>query len=117
MQREMPINGILGVRWDENKGIFWAETYSRFAVKQDRLSKSDRSDPRIPGTITDSTKEDPSAYTPGWFTLNVRVGINMNDWTRLYIGVENITDRRYREHGSGVDAPGRNFVAGADYRF
>ena len=41
----------------------------------------------------------------------------MNDWTRLSIGVENITDRRYREHGSGVDAPGRNFVVGADYRF
>ena len=39
MQREMPINGILGIRWDENKGIFWAETYSRFAVKQDRLAK------------------------------------------------------------------------------
>jgi hemoglobin/transferrin/lactoferrin receptor protein len=117
MQREMPINGILGIKWDENKGIFWAETYSRFALKQDRLSKSDRTDPRIPGTINDATKADPTAYTPGWFTLNVRVGINMNDWTRLSIGVENITDRRYREHGSGVDGPGRNFVAGADYRF
>jgi len=117
MQREMPINGILGVRWDENKGIFWAETYSRFAVKQDRLSKTDRSDPRIPGTISDPAKADPTAYMPGWFTLNVRIGINMSNWTRLSIGVENITDRRYREHGSGVDAPGRNFVAGADYRF
>jgi hemoglobin/transferrin/lactoferrin receptor protein len=117
MQREVPINGILGIRWDENKGIFWAETYSRFAVKQDRLAKTDRSDPRIPGTISDPAKADPTAYTPGWFTLNIRIGVNMNDWTRLSIGVENITDRRYREHGSGVDGPGRNFVAGADYRF
>ena len=116
MQREVPINGIMGIRWDENKGRFWAETYSRFAVKQNRLANTDRSDPRIPGTINDPAKEDPSAYTPGWFTLNVRAGINMNDWITLSIGVENLANRRYREHGSGVDGPGINFFAGIDCR-
>lgn len=116
MQREMPINGILGVRWDEDKGRFWAETYSRFAAKQDRLSKSDRSDPRIPGTITDATKEDARAYTPGWFTLNVRLGTNLSSLAKFSIGVENILNRRYREHGSGVDGPGINFYAGLDFR-
>jgi outer membrane receptor protein involved in Fe transport len=117
MLREMPINGIFGIKWDENKGKFWAETYSRFAVKQDRLAKTDRSDPRIPGTTNDPAKEDPMAYTPGWFTLNIRIGVNMNDYTKFSIGVENIANRRYREHGSGVDGPGRNFFAGIDYRF
>ena len=117
MQREVPINGILGIRWDENEGRFWAETYSRFAVKQDRLAKTDRSDPRIPGLTNDPAKEDPMAYTPGWFTFNVRIGVNMNDWTRLSLCVENITNRRYREHGSGVDGPGTGFFVGIDYRY
>jgi len=115
--REMPINGILGIRWDKSKDRFWAETYSRFALKQDRLAKTDRSDPRIPGTTNDPSKEDPYAYTPGWFTLNIRAGINISDWSLLSVGIENITDRRYREHGSGVDGPGRNLFVSLDYKF
>ncbi len=115
MLREMPINGILGIRWDENKGFFWIETYSRFAKKQDRLSKSDRTDPRIPGTISDATKEDPRAYTPGWFTMNIRLGINIGNFAKLAFGIENITDRRYREHGSSVNGPGRNFFVNIGY--
>lgn len=115
--REMPVNGILGIKWDKIKKRFWAETYTRFAMKQDRLSKADRIDPRIPGTTNDPSKKDPYAYTPGWFTLNVRAGININDWSLLSIGVENIANRRYREHGSGVNGPGRNFFIGLDYTF
>ncbi len=115
--REMPINGILGIKWDKIKDRFWAETYTRFALKQDRLAKTDISDPRVPGTTNDPSKEDPYAYTPGWFTLNIRSGININDWSLLVIGIENINNRRYREHGSGVDGPGRNFYICVDYRF
>jgi len=117
MQREVPINGILGIIWEENKGRFWAETYIRFSAKQSRLSSTDRSDPRIPGTTSDPNKDDPRAYTPGWFTLNLRAGIRINDWNRLSLGIENIANRRYREHGSGVDGSGRNFFLGVDYRF
>jgi outer membrane receptor protein involved in Fe transport len=30
---------------------------------------------------------------------------------------ENLADKRYREHGSGLDEPGRNFIVSLDYRF
>ncbi|HGE70624.1 TPA: TonB-dependent receptor, partial [Candidatus Poribacteria bacterium] len=50
-------------------------------------------------------------------TLNIRAGINISDWSLLSVGIENITDRRYREHGSGVDGPGRNFFVSLDYKF
>jgi len=33
------------------------------------------------------------------------------------LGMENIANKRYREHGSGVDGPGINFIANVDYRF
>jgi hemoglobin/transferrin/lactoferrin receptor protein len=117
IRREQPLNGLLGVRWDERKGRFWAEFYTRYADKQDRLSSGDRRDPRIPGLTSDPKEADPRAYTPGWFTLNIRTGINLDNWPRLTIGVENIANKRYREHGSGVDGPGFNFIANVDYSF
>lgn len=111
IRREQPINGLIGVRWENKEGKFWTEAYSRFASKQDRLSVGDIRDTRIPGTTTDPKKYDPMAYSPGWYTLNFRAGIKLRSLTRLVFGVENITNRRYREHGSGVDAPGINFIA------
>lgn len=111
IRREQPVNGLIGIRWENKDGKFWAEIYSRFAGKQDRLSDGDIRDPRIPGTTTDPKIYDPMAYSPGWYTLNIRVGFNLRNLTRLIVGVENINNRRYREHGSGVDAPGINFIA------
>ncbi len=117
IRREQPLGGLLGIRWAERNGRFWAGVYSRFADKQDRLSSGDRRDPRIPGLVRGSDEYDPRAYTPGWFTLNVRTGINMGNLPELTLGVENILNRRYREHGSGVDGAGVNFVASVDHRF
>ncbi len=110
IRREQPINGLIGVRWESKGDKFWAEAYSRFADKQDRLSEGDIRDPRIPGTTTDPKKYDPMAYSPGWYTLNIRTGFSLGGLTKLMLGVENITNRRYRQHGSGVDAPGINFI-------
>ena len=117
IRREQPLGGLLGLRWNESRGRYWTEFYSRFADKQDRLSSGDRRDPRIPGTTRDTDVYDPRAYTPGWFTLNVRTGINIENWPSVTLGVENITNKRYREHGSGVDGPGINFVASVDYKY
>lgn len=116
IRREQPLNGLIGIRWENKEGKFWAEAYSRFADKQDRLSEGDIRDTRIPGTTTDPKKYDPMAYSPGWYTLNIRTGFNLGNLTRLTLGVENITNRRYREHGSGVDAPGINFIANFSQR-
>ena len=117
IRREQPLGGLLGIRWTEKNGRFWADLYSRFADKQDRLSSGDRRDPRIPGTTRDTSIFDPRAYTPEWFTLNVRAGLNMVNLPGITLGVENILNRRYREHGSGVDGPGINFVASVDQSF
>jgi len=47
---------------------------------------------------------------PGWITLNLRTGININKNILLQLGVENILDRNYRYFASGFSAPGRNFI-------
>jgi outer membrane receptor protein involved in Fe transport len=121
IRREPPLNGLLGVRFEENK--FWGEFFARGAVKQDRLSNGDIRDPRIPGLTRDVSEvtfdEDGRAVnagTPGWFTLNIRGGMRLTEYNRLTIAVENILNRRYREHGSGVDGPGINFIVSLDNR-
>jgi outer membrane receptor protein involved in Fe transport len=61
------------------------------------LSPRDLEDPRI----------DPRG-TPGYGTLNLLLGWQADPRLELGIRLENLADRRYREHGSGIDAPGRN---------
>ncbi len=73
--------------------------YLRFASARKRLSADDRDDPRIP-----------AGGTPGWYTLNLRMSYLLSPGFRLQLRLENILDRLYREHGSGINGPGRNGV-------
>ena len=92
-----PIFGLLGIRL--NRGVIFSDYYMRFAGRQDRLSSDDLDDPRIP-----------KKGTPGWFTFNIRGGFYWNRNLILQISLENIFDQNYREHGSGLNAPGRNLI-------
>ncbi|OSZ79328.1 hypothetical protein CAP35_14035 [Chitinophagaceae bacterium IBVUCB1] len=47
---------------------------------------------------------------PAWYTLNVRMGYNINPYMGIQIALENIMDSHYRQFASGISAPGRNFV-------
>lgn len=76
------------------------ETYLEFATEQTRLSPRDQRDPRID-----------SAGTPGWATGNIRVAFDRDDFWQLAVTLENLFDKRYRTHGSGIDAVGRNLRA------
>jgi outer membrane receptor protein involved in Fe transport len=100
-----PLNGRLGLRY-RLTDAWTIEPYTLFATRQDRLSPRDTRDPRI----------DPRG-TPGWATINV--GIHWQPAAGLELGLrlENLTDSAYREHASGIDAPGRNIGTWLNYRF
>ena len=66
--------------------------------EQDRLSARDVRDVRI----------DP-AGTPGWATVGVKADWAGNGPWQVTIAADNLLDKAYRVHGSGLDAPGRNF--------
>ncbi len=57
-----------------------------------------------------------NGYMPSWFTLNVRIGINITKNLRLNAAYENMTDNRYRVFASGINAPGRNFIVSLRYK-
>ncbi len=92
-----PAFGRLELKW--NGGDAFAAIFTRFATKQTRLSADDQDDPRIP-----------VGGTPGWHILSLRTGLKVSDWCQLQAALENIFDINYREHGSGVNGPGRNLI-------
>ncbi len=105
LTRIPPLKGILGGRWTPARSV-WLEAYSLFAGRQDRLSPEDRRDPRIR-----------PEGTAGFVTVNLRGGLDLPRLGTLTIGLENLTNKAYRWHGSGIDAPGRNLVIGIERSF
>lgn len=100
-----PLFGKIGMRYSLSDSVE-VEGWSIYATRQDRLSPRDVGDARI----------NPDG-TAGWASLNTRLRWNIDERTRLQLSFENIADKRYREHGSGLDEPGRNVSLGIGWRF
>lgn len=49
-------------------------------------------------------------YSPSWFTLNFKGNYQIDKTFLVGVGLENITDQRYRPYSSGLVSAGRNFV-------
>jgi outer membrane receptor protein involved in Fe transport len=46
--------------------------------------------------------------TAGWGIVGASATWQPNAAWTLILGADNLLDKRYRNHGSGLDAPGRN---------
>jgi iron complex outermembrane receptor protein/hemoglobin/transferrin/lactoferrin receptor protein len=99
-RRIPPAMGFFGVRWRPSERL-WLEHVHRFAGRQARLAPEDIDDPRIP-----------DGGTPGYLTWNLRGGLDLERLGNLTLSLENLTNTKYRLHGSGIDAPGRSLVIG-----
>ncbi|HSA91382.1 MAG TPA: TonB-dependent receptor [Terriglobales bacterium] len=55
--------------------------------------------------------------TPGFGTLNLRGGFRVSEQSQVLLTLENLLDKNYRFHGSGVDAPGVNLQVAYRIRF
>lgn len=107
MSRIAPVTGLVGTRWREPQDRFWCEFVGRMADSQNRLSPRDEGD----------TQRIPPGGTPGYGVLDVRVGCTLWEDFRLTAAVENVFNKAYRIHGSGLNEPGRNFLLTADWEF
>ena len=95
-KRIPPLNGRFGLVYQPNETLRF-EPYLDFSSRQDRLSPRDQEDPRI----------NPFG-TAGWGTVNLIASWQASQRLELGLRLQNLGDKNYREHGSGIDAPGRN---------
>jgi len=98
MSRIPPLMGKISLKYIP-MSKFWFELFIRSAAKQDRLSSRDIDDSRIP-----------KGGTLGWTTLNVRSFWELSDHLQFNFIFENIFDKAYKEHGSGIYSPGKGIV-------
>jgi len=106
VSRLMPTTCQAGLRWEPTPS-YWVEGLVTIASEQDDLSSSDELD----------TDRIPPGGTPGYTVYGIRGGWEITSAITLSASVENLTDKDYRVHGSGLNEPGINAIIGIDYRF
>ena len=121
-RRVPPIRWHGGVRWDAPDWPIFLGLSAKGASNQDQLSSGDRKDLRIcgsngfPGLLLSELGETCEG-TEGWLDLSFRAGFSISDHTTIRLSLSNFLDRRYRVHGSGMDAPGFNGGVSVESRF
>ena len=99
-----PLNGKAS--WNYNNEKWWFGSDIFFASEQNRLSARDIRDPRI----------NPLG-TSGWGIINILWGMDINEHWALNTRFNNILDKYYRSHGSGIDAAGRHLKFSIEHKF
>jgi hemoglobin/transferrin/lactoferrin receptor protein len=107
LARIPPAFGTVAARWNwTGKAAPWIELQSQFAGDQRRLNATDVADTRIgPGG------------TDGFTVFHVRGGLSPTKDLRVSLALENIGDKAYKYHGSGVYRPGFQAALGLEYGF
>ena len=105
LRRIPPMAGSVTVRFQPGRR-YWVEAYGLFAGLQERLSEKDKEDARIP-----------AGGTPGYAVFGMSGGVRIVKGLDATLVVENIGDRKYKTHGSGIYGPGTNVMLGARYTF
>jgi len=95
LSRIPPLQAVAGLRWRDPDSSTYLDFYAWMADRQDRLNFQDLTDSRIPNT-----------GTPGYATFNLRLGKVIGDGEHISLELENLLDKGYRVHGSGVDGAG-----------
>ncbi len=100
-----PLNGVLGARWQVLPTVHFEPSVWMNGA-QDRLDATDRADNRIA-----------NGGTAGFAVVNLRAAWTPSDTYKLQLFGENLLDKSYREHGSGIDGRGRGIGITASANF
>jgi hemoglobin/transferrin/lactoferrin receptor protein len=107
-----PWFGVSHLTWSAQK--LKMDFYAQYSgsVPYSRLAEEGRGSPHL-----FATDENGDPWSPGWYTLNLKIMYQFMDQLSISAGIENLTDQRYRPYSSGIVAPGRNFIISAKASF
>jgi iron complex outermembrane receptor protein len=103
-----PLSGSVGLRWDDPRGRFFAESRVRGVTRQGRAAAKKGETP-----------------TDGYATVRLRGGVSLTRGVSLRLGVDNLTDTQYVNHlnaknpftGMPIPEPGRVVFGKITYAF
>lgn len=112
LRHAVPWFGISSLTW--RSGPLYASLYARYSggFTYHELAPSEQNKPQL-YAVDDRGRP----FSPGWYTLNLKVQYDLTDRYSLNAGLENITNQRYRPYSSGIAAPGLNGVLMMTARF
>jgi len=112
LRHAAPFFGSLRVSYRKNRFTAEASLESVGEVPHSQMPSEYVSSPHL--FAKDSNG---NAYAPAWTTINFKMKHAIKKHYTVVIGMENITDVRYRTFGSGMTAAGRNFTIGVHASF
>ncbi|MDO5509619.1 MAG: TonB-dependent receptor [Weeksellaceae bacterium] len=105
LRHAAPTFGNLGLVYQRKNAKLYLEYFFNGEVSADRLAPSEVSKPHMYALDGDGRP-----YVPAWYTINMRLQVQITEYLTISTNAENLLDRRYRSYSSGISAPGRNFV-------
>lgn len=109
-----PLLGRVGLAFDTDRRDFRAEIFSLFNGRKPLSRYNLNGEDNI---VYATVQGIDGKGLPAWFTLNLSLSWNPEEFVTLFGGIENILDTEYRVFASGISAPGRNFYAGIRFSF
>ena len=98
-----PLFGSTHLVYTYNKMILDLFSNYNGKISYDRLADSERDKPNLYALDTEG-----NPYSPAWTTFNLKVELELSQKLKLQLGLDNITDVRYRPYSSGIAAMGRS---------
>ncbi len=101
-----PFFGNLAIQFNRSKWLLETNLVYNSRISADKLAPSEQSKTDIYALDVNGMP-----YCPEWYTLNIKGSYRLLPGFLVSLGLENITNQRYRPYSSGLVAAGSNFIA------
>jgi hemoglobin/transferrin/lactoferrin receptor protein len=100
-----PFFGVTRLGFVTTKLDFQINVQYSDEVRYSHLAEEERGKPEVYAVDANG-----NPYSPSWYTINLKSMYKLTNNCTVTVGLENITDQRYRPYSSGIVAPGKNFL-------
>lgn len=105
MRHVAPWFGDLHLTWRWKRILVDLYGQAMGEISNENLAPTEQGKPHIY-----AQDENGNPYSPAWATVGIRGSCEFNEHLSITIGLENISNQRYRTYSSGIVAPGRNLT-------